>query len=232
MISNFEIKSIAFDADDTLWVNEPLFRDAEARFCELLAPYIETEDCNRKLFDFEMQNLSLYGYGIKPFVLSLIEAAIALSDGQVDNTTILQLIDLGKEMLEAPVEVLDGVEDTLIQLKAKGYQLVVATKGDLLDQERKLTKSGLSDYFHHIEIVPDKKPMHYQKLVNHLDIRSEQFLMIGNSVKSDILPVLDIGAWGFHIPFHTTWEHELVAMNVDHPKFKEFTAVTEVLEYL
>ena len=135
-------------------------------------------------------------------------------------------------MLEAPVEVLDGVVDTLVALKAKGYQLVVATKGDLLDQERKLTKSGLSDYFHHIEIVSDKKPMHYQKLVDHLNIRSEEFLMIGNSVKSDILPVLEIGAWGFHIPFHTTWEHEMVAMKVAHPKFKEFSTVTEVLEYL
>jgi len=226
------IQSIAFDADDTLWVNEPLFRDAEARFCELLAPYVETAACNKKLFDFEMQNLPLYGYGIKPFVLSLIEAAIKLSDGNVSNTIILQLIDLGKDLLQAPVEVLDGVEDTLQQLKAKEYQLVVATKGDLLDQERKLIKSGLADYFHHIEIVPDKKPKHYQKLVNHLDIVPEQFLMIGNSIKSDILPVLDIGAWGFHIPFHTTWEHELVYEEIEHPKFREFSTVSDIIELL
>ena len=225
------IKAIAFDADDTLWVNEPLFRRAEERFCELMEPFAEKEDCNRELFGYEMQNLPLYGYGIKPFVLSLIEAAMRISDNKVPLKTIDQLIEMGKEMLEAPVEVLDGVEDTLEGLVGK-YRLVVATKGDLLDQQRKLIKSGLEPFFHHIEIVSDKTQKEYNKLVRHLDVRNKEFLMVGNSVKSDILPVLEIGSYAIHIPFHTTWEHEVVKEPVEHPHFKELYQATELLALL
>ena len=225
------LKAIAFDADDTLWVNEPLFREAEARFCELLAPYADTEDCNRQLFAFEMQNLPLYGYGIKPFVLSLIEAAMRISDEKVPLKVIDALIALGKDMLEAPVEVLDGVEDTLEGLVGK-YKLVVATKGDLLDQQRKLVKSGLEPFFHHIEIVSDKTQKEYSKLVRHLEVRNKEFLMVGNSIKSDILPVLEIGAYAIHIPFHTTWEHEVVREPVTHPNFKALYQASELLDLL
>lgn len=227
----YHIKAIAFDADDTLWVNEPLFRQAEARFCELLAPYADPEDCNRELFAYEMQNLPLYGYGIKPFVLSLIEAAMRISDDKIPLKVVEQLIDMGKEMLEAPVEVLDGIEDTLEGLAGK-YRLIMATKGDLLDQQRKLIKSGLEPFFHHIEIVSDKTQKEYIKLVKHLDVRNKDFLMVGNSVKSDILPVLEIGSYAIHIPFHTTWEHEVVAEPVEHPHFKELFQATELLQYL
>ena len=194
-------KVIAFDADDTLWVNEPLFRKAEQDFCELMTQYLDQETCAQRLFDFEMQNLPLYGYGIKPFTLSLTEAAIELSNGAVTNDTLLQIIDIGKTMLKAPVVVLDGVEKVLVMLSRKhNINLVVATKGDLLDQERKLEKSGLAKYFHHIEVMSGKKPANYQKLLKHLDIEASQFIMIGNSVKSDILPVLEIGGTAFHIP--------------------------------
>ena len=203
------IQAIAFDADDTLWVNETLFRKAEEEFCELLKGYIDADSCNRLLFEVEMKNLPLYGYGIKPFTLSLIEAAIQFTNGKLPISIIEKLIAKGKAMLEAPVELLEGVEETLSKLYGN-YRLVMATKGDLLDQERKLKKSGLEEYFHHIEIVSDKTPKQYLKLVKHLDIAPSHFLMVGNSVKSDILPVLEIGGHAFHIPFHTTWAHEMV----------------------
>jgi putative hydrolase of the HAD superfamily len=193
--------------------------------------YLSEDKCNELLFEVEMKNLPIYGYGIKPFTLSLIEAAIRFSDGKVPITAINELIDRGKEMLEAPVVLLDGVEETLKAL-ATNYRLVMATKGDLLDQERKLIKSGLERYFHHIEIVSDKTEKHYQKLVNHLDVKAEEFLMIGNSLKSDILPVLGIGAHAFHIPFHTTWIHEQVKEPVVHENFRELKVATDILSYL
>ncbi|WGK65008.1 HAD family hydrolase [Croceiramulus getboli] len=235
-----EIKVIAFDADDTLWVNEPLFRVAEEEFCELMKPFIEEKECASRLFDFEMQNLPLYGYGIKPFTLSLVEAAIALSDHSVDHATLLKIIEIGKKMLNAPVVVLDGVEAVLLALSRRTqkqddqrkFKLVMATKGDLLDQERKLEKSGLAKYFHHIEVMSDKQPANYQKLVRHLDIDPAHFLMVGNSMKSDILPVLQMGAAAVHIPFHTTWAHEVVDREVRHDRLitiKEIGALTEHL---
>ncbi|MCW5519553.1 HAD family hydrolase [Aureitalea sp. L0-47] len=225
------IKAIAFDADDTLWVNEPFFRNAEKEFCELMVDYLDEEQCNRLLFEVEMQNLPLYGYGIKPFTLSLIEAAIRFSDGKVPISVINTLIERGKKMLQEPVEVLDGIEDTLKRLNGN-YRLIMATKGDLLDQQRKLIKSGLEPYFHHIEIVSDKTEAQYSKLVKHLDVTPEEFLMVGNSVKSDILPVLNIGAHAFHIPFHTTWEHEVVKEPVEHLNFRLLDSATEMLEHL
>lgn len=227
------IKTIAFDADDTLWVNEPLFRRAEEEFCELMVDYHDIETCAKKLYAFEMQNLPLYGYGIKPFALSLTEAAIILSNGKVTNDILLKIIEIGKTMLSAPVVVLDGVEDVLDTLwRKQKYRLVVATKGDLLDQERKLEKSGLTKYFHHIEVMSNKQPANYRNLVNHLDVKPSDFLMIGNSVKSDILPVLEIGGYAFHIPFHTTWEHEVVREQVVHKQFKEFKFITDILKYM
>jgi putative hydrolase of the HAD superfamily len=225
------IKVIAFDADDTLWVNEPFFRDAENEFCKLLKNYISKEDCKQLLFEVEIKNLPLYGYGIKPFTLSLIEAAIALSKNGIPLETVSKIIELGKEMLSKPIKLIDGIEETLIKLSSK-YRLVMATKGDLLDQERKLKKSGLENYFHHIEVMSDKQPDNYQKLLQHLDITSNQFLMIGNSLKSDVLPVLEIGAYAIHIPFHITWEHEMVTKKVSHLQFNKIASASELLELL
>lgn len=225
------IKAIAFDADDTLWVNEPIFRKAELEFCELMQDYLPEEQCNKMLFEMEMKNLPLYGYGIKPFTLSLIEAAIQFSEGRVATEVINILIERGKKMLQEPIELLDDIEETLSRLNGK-YRLVMATKGDLLDQERKLIKSGLEPYFHHIEIVSDKTEKQYRKLVSHLDVQPNEFLMVGNSMKSDILPVLNIDAHAFHIPFHTTWAHELVDGTIEHPNFRELTSAKEMLELL
>jgi putative hydrolase of the HAD superfamily len=226
-----QLKIIAFDADDTLWINETFYRDAETQFCELVGEFMTADKAFDILFDTEMRNLGAYGYGIKPFTLSLIEAAIQVSDGQVPIATIEKLLANGKQMLEMPVELLPGIEETLQELSGK-YRLVMVTKGDLLDQERKLQKSGLESYFHHIEIVSDKTPRQYLKLVKHLDVEPHEFLMVGNSPKSDILPVLEIGAHAFHIPFHTTWVHEIAEHDVNHPQFKSFKQARDILEWL
>ena len=225
------IKVIAFDADDTLWVNEPYFRNAEEEFCKLLQDYISVEECNKILFEIEIKNLPVYGYGIKPFALSLIEAAITISKDKIPISTISKLIDIAKNMLHMPIELIDGIEDTLKELSKK-YRLVMATKGDLLDQERKLIKSGLEKYFHHIEVMSDKTPKHYKNLIKHLDSKPTEFLMVGNSLKSDILPVLDIGAYAIHIPFHMTWAHEMVSDEVSHSNFQELNNASEILRLL
>ena len=187
-------KVIAFDADDTLWVNETYFRDAEKKFAKILSKYETVNKIDQELFKAEMKNLELYGYGIKGFMLSMIECALKLSNYSISQHEIEKILTLGKEMLTKPIELLDGVEEVLGELHHK-YKLIVATKGDLLDQERKLEKSGLLKYFHHIEVMSEKKEMDYKKLVKHLDINSNELLMIGNSLKSDVLPTFK--NWSF-----------------------------------
>ncbi|MBK6976247.1 MAG: HAD family hydrolase [Cytophagaceae bacterium] len=225
------LKVIAFDADDTLWVNEPYFREVEDLFCALLEDYLPMHSSAKELFKIEMQNLELYGYGIKAFMLSMIETISVITESKGSLKLVEETIKLGKEMLEKPIELLEGVEDTLKALKGK-YRLVVATKGDLLDQERKLRKSGLEEYFHHIEIMSEKRTADYQKLIKHLDIKPSEFMMIGNSVKSDILPVLELGGWGVHVPYHTTWAHELVDVEIENEQFKQVEKLDDVLGFL
>ena len=204
------IKVIGFDADDTLWVNETYFREAELEFAKLLSKYETANKIDQELFKKEIGNLPLYGYGVKAFVLSMVECALELSNHGVSSKTVEAILNIGKDMLNKPVELLDGVEAVLQKL-SKNYRLILATKGDLLDQERKLEKSGLSNYFHHIEVLSDKKEPNYSKLLKHLDIKPSEFLMIGNSLKSDVLPLVNIGAHAIHVPFHTTWVHEQVS---------------------
>ncbi|MCD2258698.1 HAD family hydrolase [Psychroserpens luteolus] len=219
------IKVIGFDADDTLWVNETYFRDAELEFAKLMAPYETANKIDQELFKKEMDNLSLYGYGVKGFVLSMVESAIELSNGSVSNDTIEKILAIGKDMLNKPVELLDGVEETLKNLSLD-YRLILVTKGDLLDQERKLEKSNLSSYFHHIEVLSDKKEINYSKLLNHLDINPSEFLMVGNSLKSDILPLVNLKAKAVHVPFHTTWLHEQV--NDQDTKQKDYKTISSL----
>jgi len=209
VIKNHKLSVIGFDADDTLWVNETFFREAEEEFASLMDAYETPNRIHQELYKIEVKNLPIYGYGIKGFVLSMIETAIDLSDGKVSQKNIQDIVNIGKSMLNKPVELLPGVKECLSTLSEK-YRIILATKGDLLDQERKLEKSGLSKYFHHIEVMSDKKAVDYKKLLQHLDIEAEEFLMIGNSLKSDVLPVIELGAHAIHIPFHTTWEHEKV----------------------
>jgi putative hydrolase of the HAD superfamily len=218
------IKVIAFDADDTLWVNEPYFQATEREFCALLEDYLPHHELSAELLKVEIKNISIYGYGIKGFMLSMIETALQVSDNQLDSTTLSKIITLGKAMLNQEIELLEGVEEVLQSLYGK-YKLVLATKGDLLDQERKLQGSGLEKYFHHIEIMSEKDGKGYQKLLKHLDIPADAFLMIGNSLKSDILPVLNIGGYAIHVPYHTTWALERVETKVEHEKFQHLDTI-------
>lgn len=226
-----KLKVIAFDADDTLFVNEPYFQETEQKFCALMRDYLSQQGLSQELFRVEIQNLDLYGYGIKGYILSMIEAAMKISNNTISIEIIGKIIDYGKELLQKPIELLDGVEETLAQLQEK-YKLIVATKGDLKDQQSKLHRSGLGHYFHHIEVMADKQEENYEKLLKRLEINADEFFMIGNSLKSDVLPVLAIGGHAVHIPFHTTWEHEKVSHKVEHPNFKTLEKITDVLPIL
>ena len=226
-----DLKVIAFDADDTLWVNEPYFRETEERFYELLADYASRHELEQELLSIEIKNLPIYGYGIKGFMLSMIETALKISNNNLNIQVVDKIVDLGKQMLNQPIELLEGVEQVLNTLKDK-YRLVVATKGDLLDQERKLKKSGISHYFHHIEIMSEKDVDNYQKLIKHLDIAPSELMMIGNSLKSDILPVLEIGSNGVHIPYHITWSHETISHQVENSRLISLKNISEVLNFL
>ncbi|OLY93993.1 putative hydrolase of the HAD superfamily [Cnuella takakiae] len=225
------IKVIAFDADDTLWVNEPYFRETEALFGSLMADFMAPHTAERELFQTEIANLPLYGYGIKGFMLSMVETALRISGNTIDAKGIHRILELGKELLARPIEHIEGVEEVLIALKDK-YRLVVATKGDLLDQERKLKASGLDHYFHHIEIMSEKDEAGYRKLIRHLDIPPADFMMVGNSLKSDVLPVLNLGGHAVHVPFHITWAHEQIHHTIEHENFREIKAVRELLTLL
>jgi putative hydrolase of the HAD superfamily len=222
------IKVIAFDADDTLWVNEPYYLATENEYCALLEDYLPHHELSAELLKTEIKNIPIYGYGVKGFVLSMLETALQITDNQVTTTTLSKIIALGKGMLHQDIELLDGVEEVLQSLYGK-YKLVLATKGDLLDQERKLKGSGLEKYFHHIEIMSEKDEASYQKLLKHLDIQADEFMMIGNSLKSDVLPVLNIGGYGVHVPYHTTWALERVETKIEHEKFKHFDKILAIL---
>ena len=225
------LKVIAFDADDTLFVNEPYFQETEQKFCGLMSDYLSHQGLSQELFRTEIANLDLYGYGIKGYTLSMIEAAMRISNNTISIEIIERIIELGKELLQKPIELLDGVEETLKALHGK-YKLVVATKGDLKDQRRKLHDSGLGNFFHHIEVMSDKQEKDYTDLLKRLEIKPEEFFMIGNSLKSDVLPVLGIGGHAVHIPFHTTWEHEKISHKVEHPNFRTLEKISDVLAIL
>jgi putative hydrolase of the HAD superfamily len=180
MLSN--LKVIGFDADDTLWVNEPYFQEVERQFCQIMKPYLEEVETSKELFKTEMQNLEIYGYGAKGFILAMVETALRATEGKITSEELNLIIKTGKTLVTMPIQLLDGIEQVLQQLQGK-YKLILATKGDLLDQERKLQKSGLIGYFHHIEIMSDKHENNYRKLLAHLDIQPKEFLMVGNSIK-------------------------------------------------
>ncbi|WP_308993558.1 HAD family hydrolase [Mariniflexile litorale] len=226
------IKVIGFDADDTLWVNETYFRDAEVEFGKLLSEYETLNKLDQELFKKEIDNLPMYGYGVKAFTLSMVESALEQSNYNISTKSIEAILNIGKDMLNKPVELLEGVEEVLENLSKK-YRIILATKGDLLDQERKLEKSGLTKYFHHIEVLSDKQEANYSKLLNHLDIKPSEFLMIGNSLKSDVLPLVNIKANAIHVPFHTTWAHEQVTEQETNGKaYKTIKSLRELLNLL
>ena len=230
MLDTSRIKVIGFDADDTLWENEELFRNAETEVARLLSDYEVEHMLKKEMYAIESKNLSKYGYGIKGFVLSMIELAIRISGGSVSATILEKILALGDQMLQAPVVLLPGVYDTLQHLQGR-YRLVVITKGDLLDQERKLEKSGLLAFFHHTEIVSNKLAADYKKALNRMDIAADEFLMIGNSLRSDVLPLLSLGCQAVHVPYHVTWEHELAEAK-EEDRYLELPGLAHLLEHL
>jgi len=217
MISK-DVKVIAFDADDTLWINEYHYRKAEERFGKLMERYTTSEEANDILLRREKMNLPLLGYGSKPFIISLIESGIEISRGTLSNDQILELIQIGKETIGQPMELIPEVTDVLEYLSGK-FPLILATKGDLKEQESKIKRSGLEKYFSHIEIMSEKNRESYLKIIKRHNILPENFLMIGNSFKSDILPVLEIGGNAIYIPSEIIWAHE-VTEEIEHPRLK------------
>ncbi len=224
-------KTIAFDADDTLWHNEPYFDEAQERFCVLFQDYASSQEILGLILNHQVKNLPLYGFGIKAFTLSMIESALQLTNHKISGQNIEKVIQIGKDLLQKPVELLPNVTEVLEQLKGN-HKLIVATKGDLKDQHRKLHDSGIGAYFHHIEVMSDKTELDYEKMLGRLDCKAQDFLMIGNSLKSDVLPVLNIGGHAIHIPYHTTWEYEKIDFEIEHDNFKSFTNITEILPLL
>ena len=227
--------TIAFDADDTLWDNEIFFRESEREFCKLInsfAPNWTEKNIMPILFDTEVGNLSIYGFGVKSFVLSAIETAGKLLGNDVPYSIINSIVQIGREQLMKPITLLTDVEDTLKKLKESGkYRLVAATKGDLLDQESKFKRSGLEQYFERIIIMSDKREEDYRKMIKTLNCKPEKLVMVGNSFKSDILPVVNLGGHGIYIPYHTTWAHEIVE-TIKHERITEISRFGELLDHL
>ncbi len=203
------IEIIAFDGDDTLWHNEPLYLQAKDEFIQILMRDHELKDIGARLDEIELRNLQYYGYGIKSFVLSMVEAAIHLTDGQIGSQQIQEIIQIARHMLDTPVQLFDQVEATLAQLSAS-YPLILVTKGDTFEQERKVKRTGLIRYFRQVDIVGDKSEHTYQALFDKYKINPGGFLMVGNSLRSDILPVLSLGGRAVYIPYQHTWSHETV----------------------
>ncbi len=198
---------IGFDADDTLWQNERYYNEAQTRFAQLLSHYHPEEWVRERLYETETRNIQHFGYGVKAFALSMIETAVELTEGRISGQDIKTLVEVAREMLDAEVELLPQVREA-IHLLAKTHRLALITKGDLLDQERKIERSGLGQYFQDVEIVSHKTPAAYAQFLKKLSIPAERFLMVGNSLRSDILPVLQLGGSAVHIPYGSTWQHE------------------------
>jgi len=201
------IRLVAFDADDTLWHNERLFIQVQERFRDLLARHTAPDVIEQRLYETEVANLRHYGYGVKSFTLSMIETAIDLTEGRVSASDVEAILRMGREMLLAPVDVLDGVRDVVTRL-ADRYELMVLTMGDLLDQESKVARSGLGDLFSHVEIVSRKDRTTYERLLDQHGLAAHEFVMVGNSLRSDILPVAEMGGHAIHVPYESTWQHE------------------------
>ena len=204
------IALVGFDADDTLWKSEDYYRDAQAQFERIVGGYVDLADVGDRLYAVEKRNLALFGYGVKGMVLSMVEAAVEITDARISASDLHRIVGLGKTLLQHPVDVLDGVREA-VQAIASDFPVVLITKGDLFHQEAKVRQSGLAELFRRIEIVSEKDPATYARLFEEFAVAPRQFLMVGNSLRSDIAPVLQLGGWGVHIPYHVTWVHEAEA---------------------
>ncbi len=210
---------IGFDADDTLWHNESIFTITQEKFSELLYSH-NSELVNQTLSSTQIKNLKLFGYGIKGFILSMVETSIELTNGEIKGNEIQKIIDFGREMLANPIELLPHVQEVIEDLSRK-YRLLLITKGDLFDQETKIARSGLAEYFTGVEIVSDKNSETYEKILSRHEITASRFIMIGNSMRSDIVPIVQIGGQAVHIPYYSTWDHEQKHPYIDPKNFKQ-----------
>jgi putative hydrolase of the HAD superfamily len=227
MAQDFDV--IGFDADDTLWQSEDGFRRNELRFVEMVTPYVPAGvDVAAALTAYERKNLPIFGYGVKAFGLSMVEAAVALTDGAIPSAVVAQMVEMVREQLQQPVSLLAHVPEVLAAVGGH-YRLVLITKGDLIHQTHKVTTSGLEHHFEHVEIVLEKDPEVYSKLLRRFDVAPERFCMVGNSVRSDILPVLALGGTAVHVPYHLLWELE----HVEHDsQFAELASIAELPGWL
>ncbi len=213
------ISTIGFDADDTLWQNETFFRMTEQRFTELLSEHGAHEVISAKLLEAERRNLRFYGFGVKGFTLSMIETAVEVTNGEVSASVIAEILGFGRQMLQNPVETLPHAKETLDAL-AGSYRILLITKGDLFDQERKLAQSGLGDYFSAVEIVSDKTPQTYERIFTRHGDGPQRAVMVGNSLKSDVVPALRAGSWGVYVPHELTWVLEHAEAPEAEPRFR------------
>ena len=225
------ITTVGLDADDTLWHNETIFRLTHARFVALLADHGEQALIEARLAETEKRNLRLYGYGVKGFTLSMIETAMELTDGRAPPEVVREILAAGREMLAHPVETLPGVDETLARL-AETCRLVLITKGDLMDQERKVAASGLGELFAAVEIVSEKDRTTYDRVFSRHGTGPGEALMAGNSMRSDVLPALEAGAWAVHIPYHVTWAHELADAPEGHPRYGSLARIDELPDWI
>lgn len=224
------IELVGFDADDTLWRSEDYYQRAGAEFEQIVGAYIDVGDASlrSRLHAVEHRNLASFGYGAKGMTLSMIEAAIELTDAAISARDVHRIVALGKSLLDHPVELLPGIRDA-VELVAARHRIVLITKGDLFHQERKVEKSGLSELFSRIEIVSEKNADSYARVIAECGVRATSFAMIGNSLRSDIEPVIGLGGWGIHMPYHVTWEHEMQhAVEGGHPHVITIASATEI----
>ena len=227
-----KLDMIAFDADDTLWHGEVHYREAQAELQNTLEPWCSPAETEQLMDKIEMQNLTLYGYGVKAFTLSMMEAAVALSDGEIMGKQVKRILALGRQMLEAEVRLRPNVHQAL-QALSETHRLIVITKGDLLDQTEKVERSGLARYFSAVEVVNKKTPEIYQAILDRYNVAPQNFLMIGNSLPSDIIPVLALGGTAIHIPADTTWAHEMVSdFDTRQPGFHKLEGLAQLPDFI
>lgn len=217
------IRLVGFDGDDTLWRSEDYYRAAQREFEQVLARYVDLDDAHARLYAVEKRNLALFGYGAKGMTLSMLEAAYTLTEGRVASADMHRIVELGKSLLCHPVELLPGIREA-VEAIAREHAIVLITKGDLFHQEAKVRASGLADLFHRIEIVSEKDASTYARVLDEFGLAPSQFLMVGNSLRSDIAPVLALGGWGVHMPYHVTWVHETEAEPVDAERMRQVEA--------
>ncbi|PRY24376.1 putative hydrolase of the HAD superfamily [Aliiruegeria haliotis] len=225
-----KLTTIAFDADDTLWHNERFFTLTQDRFADLLSAYTERDHLDERLLSAEKRNIGHYGYGIKGFVLSMVETAIEVTEEKVPAHVIREILDMGRDMLRHPIELLPHARDAVVAMAKSHHRVVLVTKGDLLDQERKLSESSLRDHFDAVEIVSEKTPDIYRRIFAEHGDGSERSMMVGNSMKSDVLPAIEAGAWGVHVPFDLAWALEHAEAPEGHDRFRVLDNLGQLAE--